>query len=76
MDQIFVTKYSEDNISHDTNTIEFICVFFGYIFTSIAFVLILKKCFECCVKEKKTNNLEYVSLNTINHPIYQSNSLV
>ena len=27
MDQIFVTKYSEDNISHDTNTIEFICVF-------------------------------------------------
>ena len=71
MDQIFVTKYSEDNISHDTNTIEFICVFFGYIFTSI-----LKRCFECCVKEKKTNNLEYVSLNTINHPIYQSNSLV
>ena len=54
MDQIFVTKYSQDNISHDkTNNIEFICVFFGYIFTSIGFVLILKKCFECCVKEKK-----------------------
>jgi hypothetical protein len=77
MDQIFVTKYSQDNISHDkTNTIEFICVFFGYIFTSIGFVLILKKCFECCVKEKKTNNLEYVSLNSINHHTYQSSSLV
>ena len=77
MDQIFVMKYSEDNISHDKNPLVVSLVFMGYIVIVIGMWFVLKKCFDCCAKKNKNiNNLQYVSLNTANHPTYQSNSLV
>ena len=79
MDQIFVTKYSEDHISHDKNPVVVSLVFVGYIVIVIGMWFVLKKCFDCCTKKNEntnTNNLQYVSLNTANHPTYQSNSLV
>ena len=47
MDQIFVTKYSEDHISHDKNPVVVSLVFVGYIVMVIGMWFVLKKCFDC-----------------------------
>jgi hypothetical protein len=78
MDQIFVTKYSEEHISHDKNPIIVGAIFIGYIATVIGLWVVLNKCFKLCAKQKNkdNNHLQYTPLNEINHPGYQSNNFV
>ena len=76
MDQIFVSMYSQEHISHDKNPLIVTLIFIGYIVFIIGFWFTLNKCFKMCAKQKKDNNyLQYTPLNEINHPGYQSNSL-
>ena len=78
MDQQFARMYSEDHLlPSNRNPVVVTFVFIGYIVMIVGLYLMLDKCFKMCHKQnEETNLLQYQPLNGINHPIYQSNSLV